>query len=66
MIPRLHERTHSPHDPLSEALGRDLIPNVGLTEYTVVAHWPGLDYFAPDGEHRSWTSVEWAEHLEDP
>ncbi|MDF3140879.1 MULTISPECIES: relaxase/mobilization nuclease [unclassified Streptomyces] len=66
MIPRLHERSHTPHDPLAEALGRPVSPNEGLTEYTVVAHWPGLDYFAPDDEHRTWTSVEWAEHLEDP
>lgn len=66
MIPRLHERTHTPHDPLAEALGRPLSPNEGLTEYTVVAHWPGLDYFTLDDEQRTWTSVQWAEHLEDP
>jgi len=66
VIPRLHERTHSPSDPLTEALGRPLSANEGLTEYTVVAHWPGLDYYAPDDEQRSWTSVQWAEHLEDP
>ncbi|MFF7290764.1 relaxase/mobilization nuclease [Streptomyces griseorubiginosus] len=66
MIPRLHERTHTPHDSLAEALGRPVSPNEGLTEYTVVAHWPGLDYFTLDDEQRTWTSVEWAEHLEDP
>ncbi|MET7684398.1 relaxase/mobilization nuclease [Streptomyces sp. NPDC005423] len=66
MIPRLHERTHTPHDSLAEALGRPLSPNEGLTEYTVVAHWPGLDYFTLDDEQRTWTSVQWAEHLEDP
>ncbi|MEU9426487.1 relaxase/mobilization nuclease [Streptomyces sp. NPDC048342] len=66
MIPRLHERTHTPHDPLAEALGRPVSPNEGLTDYTIVAHWPGLEYFAPDDEHRTWTSVQWAEHLEDP
>lgn len=32
----------------------------------MVAHWPGLDYYTPDDEQRTWTSVEWAEHLEDP
>ncbi|MFI7873516.1 hypothetical protein [Streptomyces salinarius] len=32
----------------------------------MVAHWPGLDYYTPDDEQRIWTSVEWAEHLEDP
>ncbi|GAB2719611.1 relaxase/mobilization nuclease [Streptomyces bullii] len=66
MIPRLHERTHSPRDPLAEALGRPLSANEGLTEYTIVAHWPGLDYYTPDDEQRTWTSVQWAEHLEDP
>ncbi|MGC0342719.1 relaxase/mobilization nuclease [Streptomyces sp. SLBN-8D4] len=66
MIPRLHERTHTPHDPLAEALGRPISPIEGLTEYTVVAHWPGLDYFSLDDEQRTWTSVQWAEHLEGP
>ncbi|CAM5736212.1 hypothetical protein STAFG_2169 [Streptomyces afghaniensis 772] len=66
MIPRLHERTHRPHDPLEEALGRPVSPNEGLTEHTIIAHWPGLDYFTLDDEQRIWTSVQWAEHLEDP
>lgn len=66
MIPRLHERAHSPRDPLAEALGRPVSPDEGLTEYTVVAHWPGLDCYTLDDEQKIWTSVEWAEHLEDP
>jgi hypothetical protein len=66
VIPRLHERTHTPHDPLAEALGRPVSPDEGLTQYTVVAHWPGLDYFTLDDEQKTWTSVQWAEHLEDP
>ncbi|MBT2509197.1 relaxase/mobilization nuclease [Streptomyces sp. ISL-98] len=66
MIPRLNERTHTPHDPLTEALGRPVSPDEGLTEYTVVAHWPGLDYYTLDDEQKIWTSVQWAEHLEDP
>jgi hypothetical protein len=66
VIPRIHERTHTPHAPLAEALGRPTSPNEGLTEHTVVAHWPGLDYFTLDDEQRIWTSVQWAEHLEDP
>ncbi|MFJ2021559.1 relaxase/mobilization nuclease [Streptomyces nodosus] len=66
MIPRLHERAHRPHGPLAEALGRPVLPNEGLTEYTVVAHWPGLDYVTLDDEQKTWTSVQWAEHLEDP
>jgi hypothetical protein len=66
LIPRLHERTHRPHDPLEEALGRPVSPNEGLTEHTIIAHWPGLDYFTLDDEQKTWTSVQWAEHLEDP
>ncbi|WP_186778986.1 relaxase/mobilization nuclease [Streptomyces salinarius] len=66
MIPRLHARAHSPREPLAEALGRLLSTNEGLTEYTVVAHWPGLDYYTPDDEQRTWTTIDWAEHLEDP
>ncbi|MEU2131765.1 relaxase/mobilization nuclease [Streptomyces sp. NPDC018352] len=66
MIPRVHERTHTPHDALAEALGRPVSPDEGLTEYTVVAHWPGLDYYTLDDEQRIWTSPQWAEHLEDP
>jgi hypothetical protein len=66
LIPRLHERTHRPHHPLEEALGRPVSPNEGLTEHTIVAHWPGLDYFTLDDEQKTWTSVQWAEHLEDP
>ncbi|MFJ5265521.1 relaxase/mobilization nuclease [Streptomyces sp. NPDC088387] len=66
MIPSLHERTHSPHDPLEEALGRPVSPNEELTEYTVVAHWPDLDYFTRHDGQKSWTSVQWAEHLEGP
>ncbi|MGW1235026.1 relaxase/mobilization nuclease [Streptomyces californicus] len=66
MIPRIHHRTHRPHDPLEAALGRPVSPDEGLTEYTVVAHWPGLDECTQDDEDRIWTSVEWAEHLDDP
>jgi len=66
VIPRRHERTHTPHDSLAAALGRPVSPNEVLTEYTVLAHWPGLDYLALDDEQRTWTSVLWAEHLDDP
>ncbi|MFE1027658.1 relaxase/mobilization nuclease [Streptomyces sp. NPDC058818] len=65
-MPCVRARAHSPREPLDEALGRPLSTNEGLTEYTVVAHWPGLDYYTPDDEQRTWTSVQWAEHLEDP
>ncbi|MGC0386667.1 relaxase/mobilization nuclease [Streptomyces sp. SAI-129] len=66
MIPRLHERTHIPRHPLAEALGRPVSPTEGLTEHTIVAHWPGLDSCTFDDEQKTWTSVQWAEHLEEP
>ncbi|NGO48192.1 relaxase/mobilization nuclease [Streptomyces ureilyticus] len=66
MIPRVNERTHAPHDPLGEALGRAVTPEEGLTEHTVVAYWPGLDRYTLDDEQTTWTSAQWAEHLEDP
>ncbi|MER6304987.1 relaxase/mobilization nuclease [Streptomyces sp. NPDC001657] len=66
MITRVNERTHTPHGPLSEALGR-AVPFVGgLTEHAVVAYWPGLDSYTLDDEQATWTAKQWAEHLEDP
>ncbi|MFE0380176.1 relaxase/mobilization nuclease [Streptomyces inhibens] len=66
MIPRINERTHTPRDPLSEALGY-AVPFVGgLTEHAVVAYWPGLDSYILDDEQATWTAKQWAEHLEDP
>lgn len=66
MIARVNEHTSTPDGPLSEALGRPLSAQEGLTEYTVVAHWPGLDLYTLDDEQAIWTTVQWAEHLEDP
>ncbi|MCA1224363.1 relaxase/mobilization nuclease, partial [Streptomyces sp. 8L] len=66
MIPRLHKRSHSPHGPLAEALGRPLSPDEDLTKYTLVATWPGPDHFTPDNGRKTWTCAEWAEHLEVP
>ncbi|MFW6724170.1 relaxase/mobilization nuclease [Streptomyces sp. MAR4 CNY-716] len=66
MIPRIHQRTHTAIEPLTEALGRPASPEDGLTEHTVVAYWPGLDDYTQDDEQRTWTSAQWAEHLEDP
>lgn len=45
MIPRINERAHTPHDPLSEALGRWVTSQEGLTEHTVAAYRPGLDFY---------------------
>ncbi|MFF8022161.1 hypothetical protein ACFZDJ_13755 [Streptomyces sp. NPDC007896] len=64
MIIRIHPRHFTPAEPLTEALGRPVSNLEGLTEYTVVAHWPGLDYCTPDDEQKTWTSAEWAEHLD--
>jgi hypothetical protein len=66
VIPRVNERTHTPHSPLSAALARPVTPEEGLTEHTVIAHWPGLDTYTLDGEQAQWTPLQWAEHLEDP
>lgn len=66
MIIRVNPRDLSPTEPLAEALGRPVSGQEGLTDHTVVAHWPGLDYYTPFDEQQIWTSVEWAEHLDDP
>lgn len=66
MIPRRHDLAHRPYDPLAAALGRPVSPQESLTEQTVVAHWPGLEEFTPSDQQRVWTSLQWAEHLEDP
>ncbi|CAL9583501.1 hypothetical protein SUDANB106_05094 [Streptomyces sp. enrichment culture] len=57
MIPRVHERAHTPHGPLGQALGRPVSPQEGLTEHTVVAHWPGLDFYTLNDEQATWTSA---------
>ncbi|MFJ8978766.1 hypothetical protein [Streptomyces sp. NPDC102282] len=66
MIIRINPRDLSPNEPLAEALGRPLSGQEGLTDHTVVAHWPGLDYYTPFDEQQIWTSAEWAEHLDYP
>lgn len=65
MIPTVHEPSMSSVDGLAEALGRPVSDREGLTtEGTIVAHWRYLDYFTD--EDRTWTSAEWAQHLDDP
>jgi hypothetical protein len=66
MIPRVNERTHTPNEPISEALGRAVPYEGGLTEHAVVAYWPGLDSYTLDEEQATWTALQWTEHLEDP
>ncbi len=65
MIAKLHGRGISSTDALAEALGRPVSDQEGLTtEGTVIAYWSLLDYYTD--ESRIWTSVEWAQHLDDP
>ncbi|MEU3747293.1 MULTISPECIES: hypothetical protein [Streptomyces] len=66
MIPRLNERGRFAAEHLSAALGSPVSEREGLTEHTVVAHWPGLDLYTLDDEHKIWTSADRAEHLDDP
>lgn len=66
MIIRIHPRSTRTGEPLGEALGRPVSNREGLTEHTVIAHWPGLDSCTFDGEEKTWTSVEWAQYLDDP
>jgi hypothetical protein len=66
VIPRLNERGITAHEPLGDALGRPASTDEGLTEHTVVAYWPGLDFYTLDDEQALWTSAQWAEHLDDP
>ncbi|MEH0658492.1 relaxase/mobilization nuclease [Streptomyces turgidiscabies] len=68
MIVRVAPRSDDAGEELGEALGRPVCIHEGLTEHTVVAHWPGLaDYLDPDGLDgaRVWKSDEWAGHLHD-
>ncbi|MCY0940246.1 MULTISPECIES: relaxase/mobilization nuclease [Streptomyces] len=64
MIPALQGLHISSTYALAEALGRPVSDQEGLaTDGTVVAHWSLLDYFTD--EDRIWSSVEWAQHLDD-
>ncbi|MGW5120264.1 relaxase/mobilization nuclease [Streptomyces noursei] len=66
MIPRINERTFVAQSPLGAALGHSVSTQEELTDRTVVAYWPGLDFSAREGEQAVWTSAQWAEHLNDP
>ncbi|MFJ9822508.1 hypothetical protein ACIRU3_46360 [Streptomyces sp. NPDC101151] len=58
MIPRVNERAVTDQDPLGEALGRRVTTDEGLTDHTVVAYWPGLDFYTLDDEQAAWTSAQ--------
>ncbi|WP_411140981.1 hypothetical protein [Streptomyces sp. x-80] len=66
MIARVRARGIDATETLAEALDRPVSDQEGLAEYTVAAHWPGLDYYTPDDEQRTWLSTDWADHLDDP
>ncbi|MFF1420046.1 hypothetical protein [Streptomyces sp. NPDC058280] len=66
MIPRVNARCHTPHDLLSEALGRTVPFEGGPAERAVVAYWPGLDAYTLEDEQATWTAALRAEHLEGP
>lgn len=64
MIPTLHELDTTSAHALAAALGRPVSDQEGLTtDGTIVAYWSQLDYFTD--EDRIWTSVEWAQHLDE-
>ncbi|MFE4054948.1 relaxase/mobilization nuclease [Streptomyces sp. NPDC059096] len=74
MIPRINVRAPTPRDVLSDilgSLGQFVSVHEGLTRYTVVGHWPGLDCpeldpFTFEDGVATWTAAQWAEHLEEP
>lgn len=66
MIPRTHRRAADAEPVLSDALGRALSYLAKLAESTVVARWAGMDACTADDDPASWTSVDWAEHVNDP
>ncbi|SBT92174.1 hypothetical protein GA0115233_104111 [Streptomyces sp. DI166] len=66
MIIRIGPRNLSAGEALAEALGRPVSDHEALTGHTVVAHWDNLDVYTPLDEGQSWTTAEFAEHLDDP
>ncbi|MFJ8676332.1 relaxase/mobilization nuclease [Streptomyces sp. NPDC093589] len=66
MIPRVHPRAIDVTEALTEALGRPVSDQEGLTGHTVVAYWTELGSSTQDDEQDSWTSAQWAQHLQDP
>ncbi|MFE7272442.1 hypothetical protein [Streptomyces sp. NPDC057623] len=66
MIIRIGPRDLSAGEALAEALGRPVSDREGLADHTVVAHWNNLDVYTPLDEGQTWTTAEFAEHLDDP
>ena len=66
MIIRIHRRGIDSNEAVGEALGRPASSEEVLSDHTMVAYWPGLDAYTLHDEQRLWTSVDWAEHLDDP
>ncbi|MFJ9033619.1 hypothetical protein ACIRQP_34975 [Streptomyces sp. NPDC102274] len=65
-MPRVYPGGVDSAEALGEALGRPVSEQEALTDHTVVAYWPGLDYYTLDDEQQLWTTAQWAEHLDDP
>ncbi|APE24452.1 MULTISPECIES: hypothetical protein [Streptomyces] len=63
MIIRIHERAADAGPVLADALGKPLTYETALATEIVVAHVPGSDAFSADDDPASWTSVDWAEHV---
>ncbi|MFC9485989.1 relaxase/mobilization nuclease [Streptomyces hydrogenans] len=67
MIIRIHERAADAGPVLgNDVLGTPLPYEEKLAAGSIAAYWPGLDAFTAAGEPRSWTVLDWAEHLNDP
>ncbi|CAM5570468.1 relaxase/mobilization nuclease [Streptomyces aurantiogriseus] len=66
MIPYLRPRCAEAREALESALGRAVSDQEGLTDHTIVAYSPPLDFYTLDDEQAVWTSAQWAEHLDDP
>jgi hypothetical protein len=65
VIVTAHEREYVAHGVLAEVLDRPVSGEEVLTSETVVTCWPALDHYTGGG-HRSWTSAQWVEYLDDP
>ncbi|MDO0936424.1 hypothetical protein QQY66_33750 [Streptomyces sp. DG2A-72] len=62
----MHVRSLEAAEALADALDHPVSDREGLTGHTAVAHWPSLDHFAHGDKQPTWTSQEWATHLDVP
>ncbi|MFE6457782.1 relaxase/mobilization nuclease [Streptomyces cinereoruber] len=67
MIIHVYQRGSDAAAALATTLGRPASRTEGLTTEpggAVVAYWDKLDHYTDEG--RTWTTLEWAEHIADP